>query len=272
MRNHRLTRRSFCALAAAAFVPGTFFLAPGAKAQAASNLDAIKKRGTLRIGWGIWVPYMYLDPQTRKQTGVTVAIGNALAEKLGVKAVFVETTWATMVAGLQAGQYDMTMPYIITEERAKVVTFTNPILRTNWGLMVPQSKVAQYKSWQDLNKPGIRITTTLGSSAPRFLKLLDKAEHLLMKDQTDSIAQLLTGQADAWLSQYDAFRAAQKQQPNLAVVPGPSLGYEDIALAISKDDIQLKNAIDNVFAELKSSGKLLALIKEFGLTESSIAG
>jgi len=266
-----MTRRSFAVLGAIGIAQCVAFGPAIALAQSASGLDAVKKRGTLRIGWGVWVPYMFLDPKTRQLTGITVSLGNALAEQLGVKAEFVETSWTTMVAGLQAGQYDMTMPYIITEERSKVVTFTDPIFKSSWGLMVPESKVGNYKSWHDLNKPGMRISTTLGSSAPRFLKLLDQAEHLMMKDGSDSIAQLLTGQADAWLSQYDAFRTAQQQHPNLAVVPGPAIGQEDVALAMSKGDESLKAAVDGVIAELKRSGKLLAMIKAYGLTESSIA-
>ena len=269
MTTTRLTRRTFNAAALASAAGFASILHPAHAAE--SRLDGIKKRGSLRIGWGIWVPYMFLDPATRKQTGITVSLGTALAEQLGVKVEFVETTWATMVAGLQAGQYDMTMPYLITEERQKVVTFTDPIFKSNWGLMVPRSKVGQYTSWRDLNQPGVRITTTLGSSAPRFLKLLDKAQHLLMKDGSDSIAQLLTGQADAWLSQYDAFRVAGRSQPNLAVVPGPAIGQEDVALAVPKDDAVLKAALDKAIADFKSSGKLLAMIKDYGLDQSSIA-
>lgn len=269
MNRLSLTRRSFttATLATAA----GFGAGANVALAADSRLDEIKKRGTLRIGWGIWVPYMFLDPNTRKQTGITVPLGNALADHLGVKVAFVETTWATMVAGLQANQYDATMPYLVTEDRMKVVTFTDPIFKSNWGLMAPRSKAAQYSSWRDLNQPGVRITTTLGSSAPRFLKLLDKAQHLQMKDGSDSIAQLLTGQADAWLSQYDAFRVAEKQQPNLAVVPGPPIGQEDVALAVPKGDMALKAAIDKAIGDFKSSGQLLNMIKEYGLDQTSIA-
>ncbi|WP_407713771.1 substrate-binding periplasmic protein [Comamonas testosteroni] len=264
-----LTRRSFGA--AAIVTAAQLSLAtPVAKAQS-SRLDTIKKRGALRIGWGIWVPYMFVDPKTRKTTGITVSLGNALAEELGVRVEFVETSWSTMVAGLQAGQYDVTMPYLVTEERSKVVTFSEPVFKSNWGLMVPRNKVSQYRSWEDLNKPGVRVSATLGSSAPRFMKLMDKAQHLLMKDGSDSIAQLLTGQADAWLSQYDAFRVAEKQQPNLAVVPGPALGQEDVALAVPKDDVILKAALDKAIVVLKTNGKLLSMIKEFGLDQTSIA-
>lgn len=265
------SRRRFVALAGGAMASAAGLLGSTTALAQESSVEAIKQSGVLRIGWGIWVPYMFLDPATRKTTGITVSLGNALAERLGVRAEFIETTWTTMVAGLQAGKYDMTMPYLITEERAKVVAFSDPILKSNWGLMVPKSKVAQYKSWRDLNQPNVRITTTLGSSAPRFLKLLDQAQHLLMKDGSDSIAQLLTGQADAWLSQYDAFRVAARQQPNLAIVAGPPIGQEDVALAVSKTNVTLKTALDQAIADFKRNGRLLAMIKEYGLDETSIA-
>jgi len=265
-----LKRRSFEILGAI----GVFQYALGSAtsfAQTMSGLDAVKKSGSLRIGWGVWVPYMFLDPKTRQVTGITVSIGDALARNLGVKAEFVETTWATMVAGLQADHYDMTMPFIITEERMKAVLFTDPILKSNWCLVVPESKVKNYQSWQDLNKPGMRISATLGSSAPRFMAMLDKTDHLMMKDGSDSIAQLLTGQADAWLTQYDAFRTAQQQHPDLAVVPGPAIGQENVAFAVRKEDTTLKAALDGQIAELKRSGELLKMIGTYGLNESSIA-
>lgn len=271
MADSLLTRRSFAILGATGIVQCAALGSGTASAETMSGLDAVKKRGSLRIGWGIWVPYMFLDPKTRQLTGITVAVGDAIAEHLGVKAEFVQTTWAPMVAGLQAGQYDMTMPFIVTEERMKAVTFTDPILKSNWCLVVPESKVKNYRSWHDLDKPGIRISTTLGSSAPRFLKLLDKSEHLLMKDGSDSIAQLLTDQADAWLTQYDAFRTAQQQHSGLAVVPGPSIGQEDVAFAVTKGDTTLKAALDGEIAELKHSGQLLRMIEKYGLNESSIA-
>jgi ABC-type amino acid transport substrate-binding protein len=271
MDENLLTRRSFAALAAIGIVQCAALGSATALAQTTSGLDAIKKRGSLRIGWGVWVPYMFLDPKTRELTGITVAIGNAMGQHLGVKAEFVQTTWATMVAGLQAGQYDMTMPFIITEERLKAVTFTDPVLKSNWCLVVPESAVKNYQSWHDLNKPGMRISATLGSSAPQFLNLLDKSQHLLMKDGSDSIAQLLTGQADAWLTQYDAFRTAQQQHPGLGVVPGPSIGEQDVAFAITKGDTTLKAALDGEIAELKRSGALLKMITKYGLNESSIA-
>lgn len=217
------------------------------------------------------MPYMFLDPATRQPTGITVGLAQGIAEHMGVKAEFVETTWATMVAGVQAGQYEMTMPCAITDERARAVSFTVPIINQNWGLTVHKNKVGQYKTWQDLNKPGVRITATMGSTGAKFAKILDKADHILVKDGSDSIAQILTGQADAMMAPWDTIRNAAKQQPNLALVPGTSIATEEIGMGLRKDDAQLKAAADAAIAEMKKNGKLLALVQQYGIEGSSLA-
>ena len=43
-----------------------------AAAQTASGLDDVKKRGTLKVGWAVWFPYAYVDPNTKKVTGFSV--------------------------------------------------------------------------------------------------------------------------------------------------------------------------------------------------------
>lgn len=267
MTEFSITRRSFGALSAAGIVSAAL---PNV-ALAQSSLEAIKSRGTLRVGWAIWVPYMFLDPATRQKTGITVSLVEALTAQLGVKPEYVETSWATMVAGIQAGQYDMTMPLGVSEERAKAVTFTNPVVNQNWGLVVPKDKVGNYQSWQDLNKPSMRISASMGSTGVKFLQALDKAQHLLVKDGSDSIAQLMSNQADAWMCPFDTARTAQQKQPNLALVPGPAIAKEAVALSVRKNDLELKGKLDQLIAEMKANGQLLALIKQYGLDETSIS-
>ena len=269
MNEVKMKRRWFGALAAVGALQAAGF--PGSAMAQSTALDAIRRRGSLRVGWAIWVPYMFLDPATRQQTGITVALAQGIAEHMGLKAEFVETTWATMVAGVQAGQYEMTMPCAITEERARAVSFSVPIVNQNWGLTVHKSKVGQYKTWEDLNKPGVRISATMGSTGAKFAKILDKAEHILVKDGSDSIAQLLTGQADAWMAPWDTYRTAAKHQPNLALVPGSAIAREEIGMGLRKDDAPLKAAVDAAIVELKRNGKLLAMLQNYGIDGSSMA-
>lgn len=269
MNASKISRRSFGALSVAGLATGAG-LPTLASAQSGTNLDTIKSRGVIRIGWAVWVPYMYLDPASRERVGITMSLTQAIAEKLGVRAEYVETTWATMVAGLQANQYDMTMPLGISEERARAVTFTEPVVYQNWGLTVHKDKVGNYKSWQDLNKPGMRISASMGSTGVKFLQALDQATPSLVKDGSESISQILTGQADAWMAPYDTSRVAQQKQPALVLVPGPPIAKEGVALSVRKNEMALKAKLDEIVGELRRNGQLLAMIKKFGLDETSL--
>jgi len=247
-------------------------LTPMAWAQSApSALDQIAKRGALRVGWAVYLPYMFRDPKTQEPSGITVDLGQAMAKELKVKVEFVEDSWATMIAGLQAGKFDVTMPLAITEARAQAVSFSDPMTKIHFGRAVRKADVQNYKTWQDLDKPDKRVTTTLGSSAQPLLVKFKQAQVLLVKDAADSIAQVLTDRADAWLNPYDAFKLAQKQQPDLAVVPGPALGYQEIAFAVRQGDVTFRDWVSRFVKQQKQSGNLLTVIQKYGLDQSYVA-
>src|SRR3569832_2268904 len=76
-------------------------------AQAGENLDAIKAAGVLKIGTeGTYAPFTYHD-QSGKLVGFDVEVGEAVAQKLGVKPEFLEGKWDGLIAGLDANRYDV---------------------------------------------------------------------------------------------------------------------------------------------------------------------
>jgi ABC-type amino acid transport substrate-binding protein len=239
--------------------------------QGASTLDQIKSRGSIRIGWGVWFPYMYRDAKTQELSGVTVEVFGEMAKELRVKAEFVEDSWATLVAGLQAGKFDVTLPLVITPARAEVVTFTRPVTKTDIGVIVRKEDLAQYSTWQDLDKPDKKVSTTLGSAIqPVAQARFTKAQVLLVKAGPDSIAQVLSGRADAWVNDYDAFRHVLKEHAGLAVVPGPALGAQEVAFAVRKGDQAFQEWINRFIGEQRANGNLLRIIAKHGLTEMHI--
>ena len=90
-------------------------------------LEAIQTRGTLVVATeGAWSPWTYHD-ESDKLVGYDVEVATALAEKLGVKAEFVEGAWDGLFAGLDSGRYDIVCNGVeLTEERALTYDFTVP--------------------------------------------------------------------------------------------------------------------------------------------------
>ncbi|MBR0091019.1 MAG: transporter substrate-binding domain-containing protein, partial [Lachnospiraceae bacterium] len=70
-------------------------------------LEAIRERGTIIVAMeGTWAPWTYHD-EADNLVGYDVEVAQKIAEKLGVTAEFVEGEWDGLLAGLEAGRYDI---------------------------------------------------------------------------------------------------------------------------------------------------------------------
>ncbi|NIC43556.1 ABC transporter substrate-binding protein [Aquabacterium sp. A08] len=72
-----------------------------------------------------------------KPTGFDVDIAEALCAQIKRKCVYVEQVWDSMIPGLQARKYDVIVSSMsITEERKRVVDFTDKYYATPSGIVV----------------------------------------------------------------------------------------------------------------------------------------
>jgi polar amino acid transport system substrate-binding protein len=84
--------------------------------------------GVLSVGMEIGYPPMeYYGPDGVTHTGFDVALGKALAEKLGLKVKFIDTAWDGIFDGVHTGKYDCIMSSVtITDARIAAHNFTKP--------------------------------------------------------------------------------------------------------------------------------------------------
>ena len=264
-----ITRRFLMTLAAmfaAIAVLATTAPVNPAKAQTASALNEIKKNGKLRIGWAVWFPYAYRDSKTRELSGFSIDLGNELGKALGVEVEWVEDSWATLIAGLQAGKFELNLPMGITLKRAVAVTYTSAFIQYNEGLMVPKKDAGKYKHWRELDVGDMKITATLGSTTDGFLtKALVNAELIRAKDGATSVAQLLTGRADAWANGYGAFKKILEERDDLVVVPGPVMAAVPVAFVVRQGDYHFREWINYFIRGELQTGALDRLLEKHGL-------
>ena len=101
------------------------FLAAASCAHS-DTLDDIKKRGEMIVGVeAAYVPYEFIkDGQI---IGYDIDIGNRFAEKLGVKAKFMDTQWSGIIAALLTKKFDTVLSGMtITKDRAEKLNFSMP--------------------------------------------------------------------------------------------------------------------------------------------------
>ena len=75
---------------------------------------------------GTWAPWTYHD-ENDNLVGYDVEVATEIAKKLGVEPQFVEGEWDGLLAGLDAGRYDIMVNGVdITPERAEKYDFSTP--------------------------------------------------------------------------------------------------------------------------------------------------
>jgi ABC-type amino acid transport substrate-binding protein len=265
----KLSRRSTgLGLLAFLLLAGPLFTV-SAQAQQVSTLQEIRDRKELRVGWAVIYPYIYRDPKTNELVGFAVDFMNDMGEALKVRVVWVEDSWATMIAGLQSKKFDVTLPAMgVTLPRAEVVTFTNPVCRLPVGLIIQKKDAEKYPTWAELDQPDKRISVSLGSTSDLFAtRKFSKAQIVRLKAGPDSIAQLLAGKVDAWADPADASGALEREHPELVAIGGPPVGSAPMAMAMRQGDFVFRDWL-NLFIDVqKRTGVLKRLIDKHGLFE-----
>lgn len=241
---------------------------PAFAQQGGTTLEAIQKRGTVRIGWGVIYPSLYREPGKKEPVGIFVDLCEEMAKSLNVKLELVEDNWSTMIAGLQANKFDATIPLAITLPRAMAATYSKAFLKGPVGLMIRKSDAGKYKTWQDMDLPDLRISVTLGSNADMFAsRAFAKAQILRVKAAPDSITQLLTSRADAWGSPVESFPSVAAERQELAVLNGPPIGFSESAFAVRLGDFVWRDWLSYFTTEMIDTGAMRRLLIKYNRSE-----
>ena len=241
------------AAAAIAAIP-----APPARADTAA---AIKAAGQLNVC--IWPDYYgitFRDPRAGTLAGIDIELARAFAADLGVKPVFVETTFVRFTADLADRKCDIAMFGVgITPERAAKVRFTAPYLRSDVVAVVMKERSPVAK-WADIDVPSRVVAVQAGTFMEPLMRATLKQADLLVITAPDSREDaLLSGRADVFISDYPYTRRVLDFLSWAAVVlPTAPVRPVDYAYAVAPgDDAWLARA--NAFvAAVKKDGRLTA--------------
>jgi polar amino acid transport system substrate-binding protein len=192
----RPTRRGLATSAAA--LPATFFIGSAqAQIAAESTLDRVTRTRQLRIAVvANSPPYFQKDALTNTWRGAAIEMAKGIASVWGAELVYVETTFGNSVLDVQSNKVDIAFALNPTPQRALAIGFTRPYIVAPYGCIAKAG--FNPKTWNDLNKPDIRVAFDLGSlhetCARRFAP---NAQLTGFKTTDDCILALQGGRVDA---------------------------------------------------------------------------
>jgi ABC-type amino acid transport substrate-binding protein len=190
-----------------------------ASATAGSWVQDIEDRGELRVGVAI-APPMTVD-KDGVLGGPNLIPLQQLADALDVKLVTVPADWENIVAGLQAGRYDVAANLDSTLERAKAIQFSDPVYEYQ-GVFVVKAD-SPYDSSEQIITSGEKVATPAGS-APGAAVAESGAEVLELTDYTSSLNAVEANRAIAVFADLPTAESQAQANDNYKiVVPDPAI-------------------------------------------------
>jgi len=235
-----------------------------ADTSAAKSLDDIQESGELVIGTeGTYQPFTYHEGGSGALTGYDVDVATAVAEKLDLTPTFEETQFDALLAGLDAGRFDIVANQIsITDEREAGFDFSTPYTVSR-GAVITAADNTDITSLADLEGK----TTAQSQSSNFYTTAKDAgADVQVVEGWAQSVALLEQGRIDATVNDELTFLDYVKTNPDKAAAIKIAATTDDVsnsALVTTKGSDDLVAAIDDALAELKADGTLAEISDQY---------
>ena len=238
--------------------------AASAAETAAGDLDYIKEKGKMVIGYTVYEPMNYTDADGNF-TGFDTELATAVCEKLGVEPEFVEINWDTKVVELDAKSIDCIWNGMTLTDDIMANTATTKAYAKNAQVVVVKDGT-DYASTADLvGKTVVAEAGSAGEAAIEGDENLAQADYVSKSVQTDCLMEVAAGTADAAvldLTLANAMIGEGTDYASLKIVD--ELNAEEYGVAFRKGS-DAAAAVDAAFDELKADGTMQALADKYDL-------
>ena len=242
-----------------------------------STLEGILRRGELRIGLEVgYMPFEMIDKRSglrqkeirhggfrRKGRqlslmGFDIDMGIEMAKALGVKPVFVDTLWPSIIPALKLGRFDIIFGGMsVTEARKQHVDFAEPFMTVGQTVLLNGKHKATVKSYKDLNDAKFIVVSKPGTTGEEAVqRLIPQATYETADTEIEGATRVLDGTADAFVYDYpfNAVFSALHPSDQLIFLDDPFTD-EPIAWAIRKNDPDFLKFLNEFLAQTKADGR-----------------
>jgi len=210
-------------------------------------------------------PYEFYDGD--KIIGIDVEIANAVAEKLGMKLEVIDVAFDSIIAGVQAGKYDIGMAGItVSNERKEKVNFSNPYATGIQVIIINEG--SPITCVDDLFVEGNNYVIGTQAGTTGFLyatwDIQDEGLGTVVSFQrtTDAAQALKANKVDCIILDNEPAKAIVRNYSGLTIL-ATEYAVEDYAIAINKSNTELTTSINNALVELTANGTIKNIIDKY---------
>lgn len=235
-------------------------------------ITRIEARGRLLVGsTGDYRPLTWRDPATGRWEGFGVEVAERIAAELGVKAEFVQTSWPTLAADVQADPplFDFAIGGItITEARRKSMDMSVGYLANGKTILCRAGDAGRFRSLADIDKPDVRVMVNPGGLNEKFARERLPHVQLAVHQRNEEIPGLVADEkADIMVTEIVEAPWYVRNDPRLAApLLAEPFTRGEIGVLMRKGQGDLLAFVNAVIARMSADGTLDSLKAKHGLT------
>ncbi|MBO3741694.1 ABC transporter substrate-binding protein [Actinoplanes flavus] len=231
--------------------------------------EDIRAAGKLTVASDLmFEPMEYVEGGEQK--GFDVDLAGAVADRLGLRLEYVQTSWEDLRPRVISGDADMAMASMTdTAKRQEEVDFID-YLNVGSSIVV-RADLAAVKTLADLcgHRVAVQAESIYEELAGSQAEHCPAGRRMRLVVVPNSEEAVVAGKADAYLHDYPIAVVAAEKNPRLKVV-GEQIEAAPYGMAIAKERSGLRTAIQSVLFGLFQDGTYDELLKKWNITEGGL--
>ena len=243
-------------------------------ALAGETLQRINDFQVLKVGMSANQPPMTMTNREGGLMGFDVDLAQALAAAMNVQLDIKVMPFGELMSALEGDKIDLVISGMsITPERTEHVSFVGPYMMSGKSILTKSSVLGQVASSEEFNNSKLKLMALSNSTSAAFVrKVAPEAKLVEVASYDEGVEMLIGGKADAMV--------ADMPMCILSVLRFPEAGFttldrpltiEPIGIAMSKDDQQFFNLVDNYLRAYEKTGVLTKLREKWFEDNSWVA-
>ena len=234
------------------------------------TIQRITERGKLLVGTtGDYRPLSYKEADGR-YWGFGIEIAEKIAGRMGVGIEYVQTSWPTLTADVQAEPqtFDLAIGGItITDARKETMLMSDGYLANGKTILCRASDADRYQKLADIDKPGVRVMVNPGGLNEKFAnENLTHATIIVYQKNEEIPNQVAEDHADVMITEItEAPWYIQNDKRLAAPLLNMPFNHGKIGVLMRKGQDDLLALVNSVIAQMKADGTLRQLHEKYGL-------
>ncbi len=235
-------------------------------------LKKIKEKGHILIGSSNDAPFSYQDINTGKLEGIDIEILREICSRLGIPDIQMKVIdFSNLLVELNNNSIDMVVDAMyVKEERLQIAAFTDKWYQEGEAVVIPADSAVASKEDLKGKTIGAQPGTTFYETAQKWLEEGRIGKLEAYDNQATLMTAVNMGKVDGVVT--DGIVAGYTLSSDSSLKLKLLSPYEpeasgQIGAAVRFEDKDFLVEVNKVLNEMKKDGKLLEILKNYGLTE-----